>query len=67
MQFPEFLIFSLEKNFNFNFKSFSLINMCRCLIDFDVIYPMESSEFTRSLNFGSISKKTAKKTKMFAA
>ena len=31
------------------------------LIDFAVIFPMESSEFTRLLNFGSIKKKTAKK------
>ena len=36
------------------------------MIDFDVIFPMQSSEFTKSLNYGSISrKKNAKKNLQF--
>ena len=35
------------------------------LIDFDVIFPIQSSEFIKSLNFGSNLKKTAKKNSIF--
>ena len=37
------------------------MDICR-LIDFDVIFPIKSSEFEKSLLFGSNLKKTAKKT-----
>ena len=38
---------------------------CNSLVDFDVIFPLQSSEFINSLNFGSNLKKTEKKYKFF--
>ena len=35
------------------------------LTDFDVIFPMQSSEFAKSLNFGSISRKKTAKEKRY--
>ena len=40
---------------------FFLIKTVGSLRDFEVIFPMQSSEFTKSLNFGSILKKKCKK------
>ena len=35
------------------------------MIDFKVIFPMQSLEFTKSLNFESMSKKIKKKKRLF--
>ena len=34
-------------------------------IDFDIFFPIQSSEFTESMNFGSFSKNTAKNNLKF--
>ena len=52
---PEFLIFSPEKKLIFiDFISFFLLQSGCSVIYFDEIFPMQSSEFTKSLNFRSI-------------
>ena len=62
MQLPEFLIFSLEIFIILllTSKLFLLVKTGCSLIDFDVIFPMQSSKFLKPLNFGSIWEKTAK-------
>ena len=62
MQLPEFLIFSLEYIFFLLTSNIFRIKTGCSLISFDVIFPMSSIEFLKSLNFGYISqKKNAKK------
>ena len=58
---PAFFILSLEKIYFLLTLNLFLIKTGYILIDFDVIIPMLSSEFTKSLNFGS-KKKSAKKS-----
>ena len=53
----------LFENFEVDIKKIVKENVCVCprdsiyYKDFDVFYPMQSSEFTKTLNFGSISRK----------
>ena len=45
---------------------FFLVKTGKCLIDFDVIFPIQSSEFIKSSNFTSnLKKKMLKKHKIF--
>ena len=58
-----FSFFSLEKICFFYELQILFWKKTGCsLIDFDAIFPMQSSQFTKSLIFEIISKKTAKKT-----
>ena len=59
IQLPEFIIYSQEKNlFYVDLKSFFEWEDSKfSVIDFDVTFPMQSPEFIKSLNLGSILKK----------
>ena len=43
-----------------------MIQTGNSLIDFDVIFPIQSSEFTEALNFGSDLKKKCNKTYIYS-
>ena len=55
MQLPEFLIFFTRKNQFLTSNLFWNKNPGCNPIHFDAIFPMKSSEYTKSLNYGSIS------------
>ena len=57
IQLPEFIIFSLKSVICW-LQIFLKLKTGYIVIDFDVIFPMQSSEFIKALDFGSNLKKT---------
>ena len=65
MQLPRFF-FYWKKSVFYEIQIFFRIKTGRSLIDFGTIFPMQSSEFTKSSNLGNILKnKTVKQHKIF--